>query len=54
MTDLSKSDMTEIQDAFIAEFGAHKAANSQTGALLGIEQDEPGERPDWSLPTTTA
>lgn len=45
-------DLKEIREAFVAEFGDHKAANSLTGKLLGVKQDKPGERPAWSVAPT--
>jgi hypothetical protein len=37
---LSAKDLEAVREAFVAEFGEHAAANSETGRLLGIERAE--------------
>lgn len=40
----TKTDLAAIREAFVAEFGQHAAANSETGRLLGLAP-EPGSEP---------
>lgn len=39
----------ELQQAFVAEVGIHRAKNSRTGELLGIPQDKELPRQQWQI-----
>jgi hypothetical protein len=39
-TGRSAKDLEELREVFVAEFGEHRAANSETGRLLGFDQPQ--------------